>query len=83
MKDSFYKDAIKNSTQNTKQAIAKIQKSLTNPSAHSSNVPPSNKHKGENIEARFCAQNLIKTLRINIYFYLTKRGNFYKAEPKF
>ena len=47
MKDAFYKDAIKNSTQNTKQAIAKIHKSLTNLSAHSSNVPPSNKNKGE------------------------------------
>ncbi|APZ30067.1 hypothetical protein [Rickettsia conorii] len=42
----FYKDAIKNSTQNTKKAIAEIQKSLTNPSPHSSNVPPS-KNKGE------------------------------------
>jgi len=42
-KAAFYKDAIKNSTQNTKKAIAEIQKSLTNPSSHSSNVPPKNK----------------------------------------
>ncbi len=42
-KAAFYKDAIKNSTQNTKKAIAEIQKSLTNPSSNSSSVPPKNK----------------------------------------
>ncbi|WP_424492214.1 hypothetical protein ACE5D9_02415 [Rickettsia sp. 2024-CO-Wats] len=45
-KAAFYKYAIKNSTQNTKKAIAEIQKSLTNPTPHSSNVPPS-QHQGE------------------------------------
>ncbi|MCC8461632.1 MAG: hypothetical protein LN546_00195 [Rickettsia endosymbiont of Ecitomorpha arachnoides] len=42
-KAAFYKDAIKNSTQNTKKAIAEIQKSLTNPSPHSSKPPSKNK----------------------------------------
>jgi len=45
-KANLYKDAIKNASQNTNNAINIIKESINNPS-FSSNVPPPNKNKGE------------------------------------